>query len=208
MGFLDKLEWRFATKEFDTNKVVPKDDLNKILKAIRFAPTSYGLQPFHVYVISDLALRKKIKTKSFLQKQIDSCSHLIIFCARTDKKDMGKRVDDYADLSTGDDKIKKLKIQPVKLMMKGSIQTKSDQELSCWSSKQCYIALGFAMAAAAELMIDSCPMEGFDKKAVDKLLNLPSHLKSTVLLPLGYRQKNPNRPKLRFPNDNLFTHLK
>jgi nitroreductase / dihydropteridine reductase len=206
MGFLDNLEWRFATKKFDTNKPVSKNNLDEILKAIRMSPTSYGLQPLHVYVVSDLAIRKKIKTKSYLQKQIDTCSYLLVFCARTDKKDIHQRVDDYVDLAA-DGKTAKLKMQPVKLMMKGSIKMKSDEEFVCWSSKQCYIALGFGLAAAAELKIDSCPMEGFDKKAVDKILNLPPHLNSMVFLAIGNRQEDPKRPKTRFADDDIFTHI-
>ena len=84
---------------------------------------------------------------------------------------------------------------------------KSDEEFVCWSSKQCYIALGFGLAAAAELKIDSCPMEGFDKKAVDKILNLPPHLNSMVFLAIGNRQEDPKRPKTRFADDDIFTHI-
>ncbi|MBT6691669.1 NAD(P)H-dependent oxidoreductase [Candidatus Parcubacteria bacterium] len=206
MGFLDNLKWRFATKEFDVDRPVSKEGLDKILTAIRMAPTSYGLQSFHVYVVENLDLKKKIKTRSFLQKQIDTCSHLLIFCARTDKKNISQRIDDYIDLATGGDKVKKLKMQPAKLMMKGSIKMKSDEDVACWSSKQCYIALGFGLAAAAELNIDSCPMEGFDKKAVDKILQLPANLNSTVFLAVGNRKEDPSRAKIRFSNEDMFTH--
>ncbi len=207
MGFLDNLNWRFATKEFDTAKPVSKEHLEKILEAVRLAPTSYGLQPFHVYVIENMKTKKDIRPNAFLQKQIDTATYLLVFCARVDKDDMSKRVDAYVELSAGDDKMKKLKMEPVKLIMKGSIRGKSDQEFEAWSQKQCYIGLGFGLAAAAELKIDSCPMEGFSKEAIDKILDLPDSLKSTVILAIGNRLEDPKKEKVRFSNDDLFTHL-
>jgi len=207
MGFLDNLNWRFATKEFDTNKPVSEDELNKILEAIRLAPSSYGLQPFHVYVIKDLKMRRDIKANAFLQKQIDSAAYLLIFCARVDKDDMRKRVDEYIELVARGDKAEKLKLEPGRLIRKGSIQKKSKEEFACWSARQCYIALGFGLAACAELKIDSCPMEGFSKEAIDMILELPESLKSTVMLAIGNRKKGPLREKTRFPNNDLFTHI-
>lgn len=203
--FLNNLMWRHATKEFDSSKKVPAKDLDKILEAIQYSPSSYGLQSYHVCIVSDEKLKKKLKLAAFLQKQIDSCSHLLVFCARTDKDDMLKRVDDYADLQSKINNTSNIKLQGLKLMMKGSIKKRNDEEHAAWAAKQCYIALGFAMAATAELHIDSCAMEGFDKKTFDKILKLPEHLSSTVLLPIGYRKEEPGRKKVRFTKEDLFT---
>ncbi|PLX25917.1 NAD(P)H-dependent oxidoreductase [Candidatus Parcubacteria bacterium] len=207
MGFLDNLDWRFATKEFDPEKPVSKEQLEKVLAAIRLAPTSYGLQPFHVYVIEDMKIKKGIKTNAFLQKQMDTASYLLVFCARVDKDDMKQRVDEYINLLAGEDKLKKVKLEPARLARKASIQSKSAEEFATWAMKQCYIALGFGLAACAELKIDSCPMEGFSKEAIDRVLELPESLKSTVILAIGNRKEGPKNPKVRFSNDELFTHI-
>ena len=207
MSFLDELNWRQATKEFDTNKPVSTKNLNQILNAIRMAPTSYGLQPFHIYVIKNLALRKKIKPKANFQKQIDTCSHLIVFCAINSRKKIYQRVDDYTQLIKLRDKTADLKLQAIKLARKKSLQNKTPADFEAWATRQCYIALGFALAGAAELKIDSCPMEGYDKKALDKIIHLPSYLQSVVLLAIGYRQKHPKKRKIRFSKQELFSTL-
>ena len=204
--FLNNLDWRHATKKFDIKKKISDEDLGKILKAIQCSPSSYGLQSYHMYVVSDQAIKEKIKKRAFLQAQIDTCSHLIVFCARTNKDNMSKRVDDYIQVISQGDKMKQIKLKPSQLMMKGFVKTKSDEDLACWAQKQCYIALGFALAACAELKIDSCPMEGFEKKAINKILSLPNHLESTVFLALGYRAEEPKKEKARFPLQDLFTH--
>lgn len=204
-SFLKNLSWRYAIKEFDKDKKVDNQNLDYILQAIKYTPSSYGLQSYHIYVVRDPKLKAKIKIPAFLQKQIDTCSHLLIFCARADRQDLYDRVDDYIKISAKENNIAKIKSEARKLMLKDFIKNKNNDELKQWADKQAYIALGFAMAAAAELKIDSCPMEGFEKNTVDKILNLPPHLKSTVMLPIGYRKTDPEKKKIRFPKEDLFT---
>lgn len=204
MSFLDNLAWRFATKEFDIDKPVSKNNLEKILESIRMAPTSYGLQALHVYVVEDLKTRQTMKAHSFNQAQVDTASYLLVFCARTDAN---ARVDKMIDLMSGGDEAGKEKLKAMEDMMKGSMAKKSAQDMLCWSARQAYIAMGFAMAACAELKVDSCPMEGFVNEEIDKVLELPPHIKSISYLAIGNRKEEPKRPKFRFPNDDLFTHI-
>ncbi len=202
MSFLANLNWRFATKKFDKNKKVSQQDLDKILEAIRFSPTSFGLQPFHVFVITDKELKAKIREHSFDQPQVTDCSHLLIFCARIDVE---KRIDDYLSLSAKIRQDDDSKLAARRQMMLASMQKKSSQQLWQWAKLQAYLALGFALAACAELKIDSCPMGGFDSAAVDKVLGLPEFMQSAVFLAIGYRSAGPSGPKVRFTTDDLFT---
>ncbi|PIR07227.1 MAG: NAD(P)H-dependent oxidoreductase [Candidatus Komeilibacteria bacterium CG11_big_fil_rev_8_21_14_0_20_36_20] len=203
--FLDNLKWRQATKKFDIRKDISEIDLNKILKAIRYTPSSYGLQSYHIYVIKDQELKKKLKEKSFGQEQIDSCAYLLIFCARTDRQDLEKRINDYAQLANQDPAALPEKVTSLKTMLKSFLDKKSDEEIINWATKQVYIALGFGLAACAEMQIDSCPMEGFAKEEIDKILQLPKGLKSTVYLAIGYREADLPRQKIRFASDDLFS---
>jgi nitroreductase len=50
---INHLNWRYATKKFDPAKKLDEDKLNRILEAIRLAPTSSGLQPFEVFVVKN-----------------------------------------------------------------------------------------------------------------------------------------------------------
>ena len=203
--FLSQLNWRFATKDFDTDKKIDQDKLDQILEAIRMAPTSFGLQTLHTYVISDQKIQDMIKDNSYSQSQVSDASHLLVFCYRTD---VMTRVDQYVELSSQGNPAVKEKLKPMEEMMKGAFSSKSDEEIATWSARQVYIALGFAMAACAELGIDSCPMEGFDHNATDEILELPENMKSVVILPMGYRKEEPKRAKVRFSKEDLFTFVK
>ena len=81
------------------------------------------------------------------------------------------------------------------------------------AARQAYIALGFAMIAAADQEVDSTPMEGFDPDAVDAILDLKQRgLRSVVLLPLGYREEGADwllpMPKVRKSRDAIVTEIK
>lgn len=95
-------------------------------------------------------------------------------------------------------------------MVGGFVAGKTDpKDVLAWSAKQTYIAHGFAMAALAELEIDSCPMEGFDPVAVGNILGLPESQQAVVILPIGYRAADEApRPKSRFSKEALFTEVK
>lgn len=201
-SFLQNLNWRFATKKFDPEKKVSDADLAKILQAIQKAPSSFGLQTFHVEVISNKDLRNIMQTSSFGQSQVVDASHVLVFCGRND---VSERITQMIDeMSGGDGEIKK-NLKEYESSMRGAIEGKSSDQLMNWASRQTYLALGFALAACAELRIDSCPMEGFDSKAIDKILGLPDHMASFAYLSIGCRKEEPQYPKFRFSQDDLFS---
>lgn len=98
MSFLSNLSWRYATKKFDTSRKVSDADLDKILEAIRMTPTSFGLQPYHFYVISNQDIQDKIQAVAWNQAQVGTASHLIVFTARTDFE---ANKDEYFELMSG-----------------------------------------------------------------------------------------------------------
>lgn len=203
-SFLSQLDWRFATKKFDSKKALEKEKLDQILGAIRMTPTSYGLQTLHVHVVSDTEIKKKMKPLAFMQSQIVDAPYVLVFSARTDVK---KRIKQYIDVASEGKATKKIKMKPYELLLNKTVGALSEEDVKTWATKQVYIALGFAMAACAELEVDSCPMEGFRPEKVDDLLQLPDHLSSVLLLPIGYRAKAPERKKVRFSNEDLFTQV-
>jgi nitroreductase len=204
MSFLSNLNWRYAVKKFDPARQVSEEDLSKILEAIRFAPSAYGLQPYHIFVVRDAELRAKLKSKSYLQSQITDSSVLLIFCADSD---IGNRIGAYIELASGGDVLAKTKLMPTALIMRGGVGSLKGETARAWLNKQLGIALGFGLAAAAELKIDACPMEGFSTSGVVEALQLPSNLIPTAYLALGYRAEEPKRPKVRFSEKDLFTKL-
>lgn len=199
MSFLSNLEWRYAAKKFDTTKKVSDDDMNKILEAIRLTPTSFGMQPYHFYVVTNEEKKQAIEAAAYHQPQVSTSSHLIVMCARNDLMAVK---DEYFDAMSGGSNEVREKLAGFEQMVTGFLPNASPE----WAKKQVYIAQGFALAACAELQIDSCPMEGFDAAAVAKILEIPSNLDVAVMIPVGYRAVDEHpRPKFRFTKEKVFT---
>ncbi|GAF04717.1 NAD(P)H-dependent oxidoreductase [Saccharicrinis fermentans] len=209
MEFLKNLEWRYATKQFDPTKQLTIVQLEHILQAVNLAPSSYGLQPFRVIVVDNKELRNKLKQAAWGQAQVTDASHLIVFAAHRNltNYDVDKFLDRIAQV-TG---VSQQSLTEYGNGIKGKVNNFSKEERFIWASKQCYIALGFLLAACANMHIDACPMEGFEAAKFDDILNLKEkELSSVVMATVGYRaveDKYRHQPKVRKNPEELVIRL-
>lgn len=209
MNLLDKLNWRYATKEFDPTMRVSEEDLNFLKEAIRLSVSSYGLQMYKVLIIENQDVRKELRKASWDQAQITDASHLFIFCNY--KENHNRHVDAYIQRvieTQNTENVEGLKMYGTSI--KASIAKMSPEERKSWDEKQTYLALNNLIIACADRQIDACPMEGFDKQAYNHLLGLDEMgLNASVIAPVGYRLKNDStqiRKKVRKPLKELFLH--
>ena len=210
MELLDKLNWRYAAKAMNGQKV-SQDKIDNIIEAISLAPTSSGLQPFEVFVITNQEVKEKIKPKAWNQSVITDCSHLLVFAAWDTYT--ADRINKQFDLTNEVRGFKNEGWENYRQMLLGSYP-KQDAEVNFnHAAKQAYIAFSQAMTAAAFQGVDSTPIEGFDPKAVDEILSLKEKgLRSCVLLTLGYRDAEKdwlvNLKKVRKSKEDLVTEIK
>ncbi|WP_421808914.1 NAD(P)H-dependent oxidoreductase [Flagellimonas sp.] len=208
-NILEHRTWRYATKKFDASKKISHQDLNSLLEATRLSASSYGLQPYHVFVISDPEVREKLKPVSWNQSQITDASHLIVFAHVTDFGE--ELVDDFITNLSDTRNIPLDGLNGYAEMMKSNLVGLPTDVKASWAGKQVYIALGNALQAAAELKIDTCPMEGFQPEEYNKILGLTDKdLNAAVVLAVGYRSEEDqtqNLPKVRKSKEELFTHI-
>jgi len=186
MKLLEALNWRYATKRMTAEKLDNKTVAN-ILEAARLAPTSAGLQPVHIYVISNYEMKVKIQPIAFGQPQIVESSHLLVFTSWDKVSD--ERIDKVYSQTNKQRGLPNDVTAETVAGLKQLFSTFSLEEQYHHTSKQAHIAFGMAIAAAAELGVDSTPMEGFSKEGVDEFLKLREKgLRSVVLLALGKRK--------------------
>ena len=189
MSLLDILNWRYATKKMDPSKKVPQDKLDRILEAIRLAPTSSGLQPYEVFVVSNKELLERIKPIAFNQGQVSDCSHLLVFAAWDDYTP--ERINMMFDLTNKERNLTSEGWESYRKMLLENYPTRGAEINFEHASKQAYIGMTTGLIAAAFEEVDSTPMEGFDPNALDELLDLRAKgLRSTVIVTLGYRDTN------------------
>ena len=203
---IEDLNWRYATKKFDSTKKITPDDLHTIQESLRLVPSSYGLQPLKYLFINDSSLRMQLKENSFNQSQITDASHLLVICSLREITEdfIDGHVENMAEIrSISTDSISgfgnymKKEILPMKL-----------EKLTEWNAKQAYIALGQLLHTCASLRIDATPMEGFEKDAYNEILELERQgLQAVLVCPLGYRSEEDNNQflkKVRRSKENLF----
>lgn len=206
MELIKSLEWRYASKKMNGQKV-SKEKVDNILKAIQLAPSSMGLQPYTVLVITDAEMKKKIQAVAFNQSQVTDSSHLLVFAAWADISP--EQVDEYIQHTADTRAMPVENLAEFKNTLLGIITKNSTEQNYEWAARQTYIAFGTAIAAAAEERVDATPMEGFNAAALDELLGLKQKgLRSVTLLPLGYRDVENDwlaaLPKVRRQREKLF----
>jgi len=209
MNFLETLNWRYATKAMNGKKV-PQEKIDSILEAARLAPTSSGLQPFEIIVVTNPALKEKIKPVAFNQSVITDCSHLLVFAAWDNytAERINKVFDQTNEARGGSNE----GWENYRQRLLSLYTPRPAEENFSHTARQAYIAFGLAIAAAAAEKVDSTPMEGFDGPALDALLGLKEKgLRSVVLLPLGYRDEQKdwlvNLKKVRKDKKDLVTEM-
>lgn len=206
---IDSLNWRYATKAFDTDKKLSDEQVNTLLESVNLSASSYGLQPWKIVVVKNSDFRAQIKEASWGQAQTTDASHLFVLTIVKDVNDA--YVDKFINLVSTTRAIDVVNLEGYSQMMKGSIKTKMEkggiEAVKDWSAKQAYIALGTLLTACAIEKIDTCPMEGFDNKKIDEILGLAElGLESVLMCPVGYRSsqdETANYKKVRFPKEDM-----
>nr|WP_315208402.1 nitroreductase family protein [uncultured Flavobacterium sp.] len=185
MELLDKLNWRYAAKAMNGEKVA-QDKIDNILEAAILAPTSSGLQPFEILVVTNQEIKEKIRAIGWNQSVITDCSHLLVFAAwDTYTAERINKVFDHTNEVRG---FKNEGFENYRQMLLNAYPQKDAEVNFQHAARQAYIALAMAIAAAAFEGVDSTPIEGFEPDALDEILNLRAKgLRSCVILPLGYR---------------------
>ncbi|SHL85070.1 NAD(P)H-dependent oxidoreductase [Flavobacterium xanthum] len=211
MALLEDLNWRHAVKAYDATKKVSKEDIDKIVEAARLAPTSSGLQPFQVLVVENQELKEKLVKGALNPECMRDCSHVLIF-AGWDRY-TAERIDKVYDYTTAERGLPQGRFNSYTDMLKKIYLAQPAEENFAHIARQTYIALGLSLAQAAELKVDSTPVEGFDNSVVDEILALDKlGLKSVSLMYVGYAD-TPNdwiapMKKVRTPKEEFVLDFK
>lgn len=189
MDTIKKLRWRYATKKFDSEAIISKQDIYVIKEAFNLTATSYGLQPIKLLVISDKKLQRELVVHSMEQEQVAQASHVLVFCIESniDKDYIEAYFRRVQQIRNTPNSI----LNPFKEFLIDDFSTRSIENIKNWAIKQAYLAMGNLLTVCAIEGIDACPMEGFEPSAYDSILSLKEkNLESVLVMPIGYRAKD------------------
>lgn len=207
---LDKLQWRYAAKKMDATRAVPQDKVDRIIEAARLAPTSSGLQPYEIIVVTSKAVREQIQPIAWNQAQITDGSHLLVFAAWDNYTP--ERINHMFDLTNEQRGGTNEGWENYRQLLLKTYPPRDAEVNFQHAARQAYIGLGAALIAAAFEEVDSTPMEGFDPAKLDEILKLRGRgLRSVAILPLGYRAEEGdwlvNLKKVRRPLEQFVSEV-
>ncbi len=206
---IDRLKWRYATKKFNSEKILPKKELDQLKEAFNLTATSYGLQPVTLVILKDKKQREQLVPHSWNQTQVADASHLLIFCVeeKLSPAYIQKYFERVKTIRNTPDEI----LKPFEEFLLDSFEEQSSDEIRTWATNQAYLALGNLLTVCAATNIDACPMEGFNPTEYDRILGLKEKgLTSVLLLPVGYRDETDfmaKEKKVRKDMDDVIIEL-
>ncbi|NJN30531.1 MAG: NAD(P)H-dependent oxidoreductase [Synechococcales cyanobacterium RM1_1_8] len=205
---IESLEWRYATKQFDASKKIDPATWSAIEDSLVLTPSSFGMQPWKFFVITDDTIRQQLLEHSWKQAQVVDASHVVVLAIK--KQVDAAEVDRYMASTAAAREIPVESLEGFSKVIKGFLANPNLDKQE-WAAKQVYIALGQLMATAALLGVDACPMEGFVPAKYDEVLGLDKLGYASVLVcPLGYRHsddKYATQAKVRYPKAEVVQHL-
>lgn len=206
---LQQLKWRAAIKSYDASKKLSKEQAELLEETARLAPTSYGLQPLKLIVITDQKVKEKLKSAGYNQSQFTDASHVYVLAARDSLSE--NDVTEYMQRIADQRGVEKSSLDGFADVISGSISHKTSEEIFSWNARQAYILLGMMLMVAAEHKIDTTPMEGFANDKFDEILGLDSTgYKSVVAMVAGFRaedDKYSQQAKVRKSDSEFITKI-
>ncbi|MDG1309218.1 MAG: NAD(P)H-dependent oxidoreductase [Flavobacteriaceae bacterium] len=186
MDIIKALEWRYATKKFDFEAIIPEETIALLKHAFNLTASSYGLQPVKLLLVSNKSTLNDLVPLSMNQKQVGQASHLCVFCVETNIDEAYIRAffDRIISVNNTPDEV----LNPFRTSVISSFEQKSEDDIFKWGAKQAYLAMGNMLTVCATQGVDACPMEGFDPTEYDRYLKLNEQgLRSVLVMPIGYR---------------------
>ncbi|GAL01959.1 MAG: nitroreductase family protein [Nonlabens ulvanivorans] len=199
MSFINAMQERYTTKQYDSSKKIDGDTINQLKEILRLSPSSINSQPWKFTFVSDQDTKEQLSKVSWINtSKVVDCDTLVIF-SRIDNLDLfEKQIESELPKGAVDYYKENVKPQPVE-------QTKA------WFDKQVYLALGVFLSACADMGIDATPMEGLEPKNYDKILG-QSDYATLVAVAIGYRDQDdfnqPSKnPKSRIALDQVIESI-
>lgn len=205
MSLINSLKWRYATKKMN-GQPVPEEKVDLILEAARLAPSSSGLQPFKIIVVKNPELKKQLLPHTNNQNQVVDCSHLLVFAAWDNYSE--EKINAVFARANNERGLPPETTAGYQNQLINRLIPRPAAINYQHAALQAYLSLGLAIAQAAELQVDTTPMEGFIPEKYDEILGLTQKgLRSVCVLPLGYRDAQGdwlvNLKKVRTPKEEF-----
>ncbi|HEY5502860.1 MAG TPA: nitroreductase family protein [Candidatus Anoxymicrobiaceae bacterium] len=186
MDVFEAIEGRRSIRKYK-KKPVPDDLLDKVLEAARIAPSTSNTQSWRFKVVTDPAVRKRIRDVAYGQRFVEEAPVVIACC-----------LDFSAFKERGRQTLKLVLrgVRPSLEMVLRSVRGNKDKDFDpervvINGTMNVTIAVEHMILEAQSLGLGTCWVRAFDPPAVSEILDLPEGMVIVNLLTLGYPDQKP-----------------
>lgn len=207
--FIKAMRFRHACKKFNPQKPIEPEIFENILESGRLAPSSFGMEPTRLLIMRDRIRREQLKALCWNQDQITDASEVVVYLVKiADMQSTSNyALECFKRKGLSEEKIKAYKDERYAnfLRANGYVDT---QSIFSWGARQAYITAGMMMACAANMGVDSCAIEGFEKRGVEEFLGLDTFANQVALIMcFGYRVADPAKQSPRVSMNEFVRYL-
>ncbi len=176
MKTVDAIRSRRAIKNFDASHRMTEEEVNEFLSLAVLSPTAFNIQNWRYVMVTDPALRSKIREVAWGQAQVTDASLFFVLCA--DLKSWEKQPSRY--WINAPKEVQEFMLPAIDDYYRDKDQVQRDEAM-----RSCGIAAQTLMLTAKSMGYDSCPMDGFDFEKVAELIHLPDDHVIAMFVAIG-----------------------
>ncbi|EJN58814.1 nitroreductase family protein [Halogranum rubrum] len=203
MEFDEVIETRRSVHQY-TDEDIDDETLEAIFEQVRYAPSSFDLQPWEFLVVRDDDNLTRLQEVANGQETVGESAATVVVLGNTDPSAHADRVfDDWLNKGY-------IPSEDVRDNLLGVVENMSsmpDEERRLWTTRSTSLAAMALMHAAWNEGVASCPMEGFDADALVDEFDIEEGYEPVMLVTLGYApEEAPDQEKprkLRRPVDEI-----
>ena len=177
MEFTTVINERRSAKDFEPNVPISTEQLEVMVEEAQLAPTAFNLQHAKYIIVRDETVKQELKEVSLMQEKITNASAVIIITGDAQAYDNVAEI--YAHTLTGD--VLTMKEEVIRDFYVPRGESFAREEAIRNGS---LVAMQF-MLVAKSYGWDTCPMIGFDKIEVRRILDIPANEEIVMMITLG-----------------------
>lgn len=174
---------RRSIRKYDENHIIPRNILNEMLEKSLRAPSSSNLQPNRILVIESKEAKELLRPVLYgNQQQLDTSSAMIVIFSDLNKYSNAKNVFNHA-YNVGKMPLD-VKDRQIEQIGKYANLISKEQIIQDGLIDGGLLSMQL-MLIAKEYGYDTCPIGGFNRKTINKALNIDESLYPVLIISLG-----------------------
>lgn len=204
-AFNQLVKERRSASNFLPDVPITEPDLNEIFNLVKLGPSAFNLQHTNYVTVLDPQVKESLQKAAYGQHKVLNASAVTIVLG--DKKAFEHASEIYESLKL----LGIVNKQEFDYMVNDTVsfyQSRGQEFIRDEAIRNASLSAMLFMLAAKEKGWDTCPMIGFDPKAVKEVLHLGDHYEVVMMITIGKEKVESRKPRgYRRPVSEFVTYI-